>query len=181
MPEGSNPEGKGLDVRPTARLLAPAEAGRHLVERSGWRAHGPYRAGGPHIWFLKSLPSRIGLLLDMTLKDLERILYFEYYVVLEPGLTALKDRQLLSEDGTVRPSAVAVFKLTASSMMAGCSTGMPVGAVPFRTSLAAHPRRQGDRIGSDFRYWPRSYGDGGKGLAPLSLCENRWRCPHDPS
>src|SRR5437660_675829 len=50
------------------------------------------------IWFLKSLPSRIGLLLDMTLKDLERILYFEYYVVLEPGLTALKDRQLLSED-----------------------------------------------------------------------------------
>src|SRR6202046_3754719 len=51
-----------------------------------------------HIWFLKSLPSRIGQLLDMTLKDLERILYFEYYVVLEPGLTALKDRQLLSEE-----------------------------------------------------------------------------------
>ena len=51
-----------------------------------------------HIWFLKSLPSRIGLLLDMTLKDLERILYFEYYVVLEPGLTPLKDRQLLTED-----------------------------------------------------------------------------------
>src|SRR6202049_3770187 len=51
-----------------------------------------------HIWFLKSLPRRIGLLLDMTLKDLERILYFEYYVVLEPGLTPLQDRQLLSED-----------------------------------------------------------------------------------
>jgi len=51
-----------------------------------------------HIWFLKSLPSRIGLLLDMTLKDLERILYFEHYVVLEPGLTPLKDRQLLSEE-----------------------------------------------------------------------------------
>jgi DNA-directed RNA polymerase subunit beta' len=51
-----------------------------------------------HIWFLKSLPSRIGLLLDMTLKDLERILYFEHYVVVEPGLTPLKDRQLLSED-----------------------------------------------------------------------------------
>ncbi|MFK8251016.1 DNA-directed RNA polymerase subunit beta' [Ancylobacter terrae] len=50
-----------------------------------------------HIWFLKSLPSRIGLLLDMTLKDLERILYFEYYCVLEPGLTPLKERQLLSE------------------------------------------------------------------------------------
>jgi DNA-directed RNA polymerase subunit beta' len=51
-----------------------------------------------HIWFLKSLPSRIGLLLDMTLKGLERILYFESYVVLEPGLTPLEDRQLLSED-----------------------------------------------------------------------------------
>ncbi len=55
-----------------------------------------------HIWFLKSLPSRIGLLLDMTLKDLERILYFEYYVVLEPGLTPLKDRQLLSEDEYIK-------------------------------------------------------------------------------
>jgi DNA-directed RNA polymerase subunit beta' len=51
-----------------------------------------------HIWFLKSLPSRIGLLLDMTLKDLERILYFEYYVVIEAGITSLKERQLLSED-----------------------------------------------------------------------------------
>src|SRR5499426_647984 len=55
-----------------------------------------------HIWFLKSLPSRIGLLLDMTLNDLERILYFEYYVVLEPGLTPLKDRQLLSEEEYVK-------------------------------------------------------------------------------
>ena len=51
-----------------------------------------------HIWFLKSLPSRIGLLLDMQLKDLERILYFENFVVLEPGLTPLKPRELLSEE-----------------------------------------------------------------------------------
>src|SRR5437879_6051589 len=51
-----------------------------------------------HIWFLKSLPSRIGLLLDMTLKDLERVLYFENYVVIEPGLTPLKLHQLLNED-----------------------------------------------------------------------------------
>src|SRR6202041_2388996 len=65
-----------------------------------------------HIWFLKSLPSRIGLLLDMTLKDLERILYFEYYVVLEPGLTALKDRQLLSEDEYLK--ALELEKLEAS-------------------------------------------------------------------
>jgi len=55
-----------------------------------------------HIWFLKSLPSRIGLLLDMTLKDLERILYFENYVVIEPGLTSLKMRQLLSEEEYIR-------------------------------------------------------------------------------
>ena len=55
-----------------------------------------------HIWFLKSLPSRIGLLLDMTLKDLERILYFENYVVTEPGLTSLKERQLLSEDEFIK-------------------------------------------------------------------------------
>src|SRR6202522_1010904 len=55
-----------------------------------------------HIWFLKSLPSRIGLLLDMTLKDLERILYFESYIVLDPGLTPLKDRQLLNEEDFLR-------------------------------------------------------------------------------
>jgi DNA-directed RNA polymerase subunit beta' len=55
-----------------------------------------------HIWFLKSLPSRIGLLLDMTLKDLERILYFEYYVVLEPGTTPLEMHQLLSEDSYLK-------------------------------------------------------------------------------
>ncbi len=55
-----------------------------------------------HIWFLKSLPSRIGLLLDMTLKDLERILYFESYIVLDPGLTPMKNRQLLSEDEYLR-------------------------------------------------------------------------------
>src|SRR6478752_6388416 len=51
-----------------------------------------------HIWFLKSLPSRIGLLLDMQLKQLERVLYFESYVVIEPGLTALEKYQLLTED-----------------------------------------------------------------------------------
>jgi DNA-directed RNA polymerase subunit beta' len=51
-----------------------------------------------HIWFLKSLPSRIGLLLDMTLKDLERVLYFENYIVTEPGTTTLAERQLLTEE-----------------------------------------------------------------------------------
>ena len=51
-----------------------------------------------HIWFLKSLPSRIGQLLDMTLKGLERVLYFESFIVTEPGLTPLKEFQLLSEE-----------------------------------------------------------------------------------
>jgi DNA-directed RNA polymerase subunit beta' len=51
-----------------------------------------------HIWFLKSLPSRIGLMLDMTLKDIERVLYFENYIVIEPGITPLQEKQLLSED-----------------------------------------------------------------------------------
>ncbi len=51
-----------------------------------------------HIWFLKSLPSRVGLLLDMTLKDLEKVLYFESFVVTEPGLTPLKQQQLLTEE-----------------------------------------------------------------------------------
>ena len=51
-----------------------------------------------HIWFLKSLPSRIGLLMDMTLKDLERVLYFENYIVTEPGISPFKERQLLTED-----------------------------------------------------------------------------------
>jgi DNA-directed RNA polymerase subunit beta' len=51
-----------------------------------------------HIWFLKSLPSRIGLMLDMTLRDIERILYFESYVVLDPGLTDLERGQLLTDE-----------------------------------------------------------------------------------
>src|ERR687894_278531 len=51
-----------------------------------------------HIWFLKSLPSRMGMVLDMTLRDIERVLYFEAYVVTDPGLTPLNRGQLLTED-----------------------------------------------------------------------------------
>jgi DNA-directed RNA polymerase subunit beta' len=51
-----------------------------------------------HIWFLKSLPSRLGMVLDMTLRDIERVLYFEAYVVTHPGMTPLQAGQLLSED-----------------------------------------------------------------------------------
>ncbi|BAL26289.1 DNA-directed RNA polymerase subunit beta' [Azoarcus sp. KH32C] len=51
-----------------------------------------------HIWFLKSLPSRLGMVLDMTLRDIERVLYFEAFVVVEPGMTPLNRAQLLTED-----------------------------------------------------------------------------------
>src|SRR5574344_1984221 len=51
-----------------------------------------------HIWFLKSLPSRIGLLLDMTLRDIERVLYFESYVVTDPGMTPFEKYQLLNDE-----------------------------------------------------------------------------------
>jgi DNA-directed RNA polymerase subunit beta' len=51
-----------------------------------------------HIWFLKSLPSRLGLVLDMTLRDIERVLYFEAYVVTDPGMTQLKKYSIMSED-----------------------------------------------------------------------------------
>ena len=51
-----------------------------------------------HIWFLKSLPSRIGLLLDMTLREIERVLYFEAYVVIDPGMTLLETGQLLTDE-----------------------------------------------------------------------------------
>src|ERR671936_858019 len=62
-----------------------------------------------HIWFLKGVPSRIGTLLDMSLKHLEKILYFESYVVTDPGDTDLRERQLLTEDDLrKRPDAHAI-------------------------------------------------------------------------
>ena len=51
-----------------------------------------------HIWFLKSLPSRIGLMLDITLRDLERVLYFENYIVTNPGMTELSYGQMMNEE-----------------------------------------------------------------------------------
>ena len=51
-----------------------------------------------HIWYLRSLPSRIGLMLDMTLREIEQVLYFERFIVLDPGLTPVEKGQLLSED-----------------------------------------------------------------------------------
>ncbi|MGB9430485.1 MAG: DNA-directed RNA polymerase subunit beta' [Gammaproteobacteria bacterium] len=79
-----------------------------------------------HIWFLKSLPSRIGLMLDMTLREIERVLYFEAFVVVDPGMTPLERGQLLSdesyleaieehgEDFDARMGAEAVFELLKS-------------------------------------------------------------------
>lgn len=55
-----------------------------------------------HIWFLKSLPSRIGLLLDLTLREIERVLYFESFIVLDPGMTTLEKNQLLNEEAYLK-------------------------------------------------------------------------------
>ena len=80
-----------------------------------------------HIWFMKSLPSRVGLLLDMTLKDLERVLYFEQYVVKEPGLTPLEEKQLLGEE----EFQTAVDEFGEDSFVAG------IGAEAIREMLSA--------------------------------------------
>src|SRR5436309_6589601 len=80
-----------------------------------------------HIWFLKSLPSRIGLLLDMTLKDLEKVLYFESYVVLEPGLSPLKLHQLLNEEEFIK----------AQEEFGEESFTASIGAEALRTMLSA--------------------------------------------
>lgn len=72
--------------------VAPAKVRR---ERMG---HIELASPVAHIWFLKSLPSRIGLLLDMTLRDIERVLYFESYVVIDPGMTTLEKGQMLNDE-----------------------------------------------------------------------------------
>lgn len=72
--------------------VAPAKVRR---ERMG---HIELASPVAHIWFLKSLPSRIGLLLDMTLRDIERVLYFESYVVINPGMTTLEKGQMLNDE-----------------------------------------------------------------------------------
>ena len=97
-----------------------------------------------HIWFLKSLPSRIGLLLDMTLKDLERVLYFENYIVTEPGTTTLQEKQLLTEEQYNQ----AVEEFGQDSFTAG------IGAEAIRELLtgmdlpqAPRPAAPGDRRG----------------------------------
>ena len=96
-----------------------------------------------HIWFLKSLPSRIGLLLDMTLRDIERVLYFEAFVVVDPGMTATLERgQLLSDEAYLeaieengdefdaRMGAEAVFELLRT-------LDMPAEAAQIREDMAA--------------------------------------------
>ncbi len=67
-----------------------------------------------HIWFFKSTPSRIGLVLDMTIKDLEKVLYFESYIVIDPGETSLKEKQLLTEEEHKDAQGKYADKFTAS-------------------------------------------------------------------
>ncbi len=95
-----------------------------------------------HIWFLKSLPSRIGLLLDMTLRDIERVLYFEAFVVVDPGMTTLERGQLLTDEAYLdaieengdefdaRMGAEAVFQLLRSM-------DLPVIAAKIREDIGS--------------------------------------------
>ncbi len=80
------------------RHLRPLRRGSHAGARAP-RAHGPHRAGRArlHIWFFKCMPSRLGLIMDMTARQLERVIYYEDYLVVDPGKAPLLARQLLSE------------------------------------------------------------------------------------
>ena len=90
-----------------------------------------------HIWFMKSLPSRVGLMVDMTLKELEKVLYFESYVVLEPGLTDLKLHQLLTEDQCQ----------TKQDEFGDDAFSVGIGAEAVKQMLAAHRRATRKRRG----------------------------------
>ena len=88
-----------------------------------------------HIWFLKSLPSRIGLMLDMTLRDIERILYFEAYVTIDPGLTPLDRGQLLTEEQYLQ--AVQDPRYVFEEFAARPRPPQPVEAAPAKAVTAA--------------------------------------------
>ena len=109
-----------------------------------------------HIWFLKSLPSRIGLLLDMTLRDIERVLYFEAFVVVDPGMTTLERGQLLSDEAYLeaieengdefdaRMGAEAVFELLRTMEMS--SEGAQIREDMGATNSEAKLKRLGKRL-----------------------------------
>src|SRR5260364_115268 len=95
-------------LRMPVRQIQTSEASRRDLREMWGRSHihqvrrermGHIELASPvsHIWFLKSLPSRLGMVLDMTLRDIERVLYFEAYVVIEPGMTPLKRGQIMTE------------------------------------------------------------------------------------
>ena len=80
------------------------KCGVEVTKSNVRRENGTYKScyTVAHIWFLKSLPSRIALAVDMKLKEVERVLYFENFIVIEPGLTGLQKNQLLNEDELVK-------------------------------------------------------------------------------
>ena len=108
-----------------------------------------------HIWFLKSLPSRIGLLLDMTLRDIERVLYFEAFVVVDPGMTTLERGQLLSDEAYLeaiqesgdefdaRMGAEAVYELLKAIdlQVEGVRIREDMGATKSETKLKRYSKR----------------------------------------
>ena len=106
-----------------------------------------------HIWFMKSLPSRVGLMIDMSLKELEKVLYFESYVVLEPGLTDLKLHQLLTEEQIASNLVGLKRQLSKFLVMDGRAAADPAGDL----RLQAFPV-QGKCYYGDTWQFPRSGG-----------------------
>ena len=111
-----------------------------------------------HIWFLKSLPSRIGLLMDMTLRDIERVLYFESYVVIDPGMTTLEKGQLLNDeqyfealeefgdDFDARMGAEAILRIAARHRSGSTRVAVMREELPIRPTPKPSARRLSKRL-----------------------------------
>ena len=100
-----------------------------------------------HIWFLKSLPSRLALALDLTLKDLERVLYFESFIVIEPGMTDLESCQLLTDEEYYE--ALEAWGDEFDAGMGAESIQTLLKELDFKISYQRYPRRDAfDKVGS---------------------------------
>ena len=122
------------------------------------RAHGPHRARVPvaHIWFFKTLPSPMGNLLDITLRDLEKVIYYSNYVVIEPGKQEVEANQLLDEDeyldapqprrgrrATPRSWPTSARRRCASCSSGSTSTSWPRSSAPaWPTETSQHRKKQ---------------------------------------
>src|SRR5690554_8153346 len=108
-----------------------------------------------HIWFLKSLPSRIGLMLDMTLRDIERILYYESFVVTEPGMTTLEVGQLLTDEQYYE--AIEEFGDEFEARMGAEAIQELLGQIDLEGEAETLRRSEERRVGKECRSWWSRY------------------------